>query len=103
MELKNFKFKYFNGEDENPFTAGSDSALWWNGEKSFHTAITGPDGDSFILRLRSAYDDALLRGGVNGVLADKTIPKELRMIIFYLDLWHGKWFPYDNLDRILTY
>lgn len=103
MEAKNFKFKYYNGEEENPFTDDGNASLWWDGERLFYETITAPGGDSFIKRLRDNYDDALARGGLSGPLADESVPRETRLLIFYLDLWHGKWYPYDDLDEILKY
>ena len=66
MEAKNFKFKYYNGEEENPFTDDGNASLWWDGERLFYETITAPGGDSFIKRLRDNYDDALARGGLSG-------------------------------------
>lgn len=103
MELKNFRFKYFNGEEENPYKDDGNASLWWDGEKSFYEKLTAPGGDSFIERLRDNYDAAFLRGGVSGLLADESVPKETRLLVSYLDLWHGKWYPFDDLDEILKY
>ena len=103
MEVKNFKFKYFNGEEENPFTDDGNASLWWEGEKHFYEKISVPEGDSFINRLRENYDEAFAREEVSGPLADESLPKETRLLIFYLDLWHGRSYPDDDLDEILKY
>lgn len=91
--------KYYKGEENNPFKPGTTDSLWWNGEKQLCDTVEQD----------STYFDALLdeykqaQNDCSGVLADKSVPLNKRAIIFYLDLWHGRYFPYDSLDVIFTY
>lgn len=95
-------YKYFKGEPENPFT-GKDqlSAKWWDGEKSFHYKTQ--DDANFIDTVGKMLKDAIDANDVNGVLIDESVDINKRILIFYLDLWHSKWFPYDDLDLIFKY
>lgn len=93
--------KYYKGEETNPNRMGSDAALWWEGEKAFINACCHNSG--FFSRVRLSLEDAIRSNGVNGLLADNSIDINRRVVIYYLDLWHGKWFPYDDFDRIFTY
>ncbi|MEA4827449.1 MAG: hypothetical protein VB130_12595 [Clostridium sp.] len=102
-DIKEFEmYKYFKGEQENPF-AGKDqlAALWWNGEKSFHDK-TQSDPD-FINTVGKMLMDAVEANDVDGILADETVDINKRILVFYLDLWHSKWFPYNDLDLIFKY
>lgn len=93
--------KYYHDEQICPFEKGTNAELWWNGEKVLfeHCARDG----GFFNRIISTLNEAIEGGGCSGALVDDTIPIEKRAIIFYLDLWHGKNFPYDDLDLIYTY
>ena len=102
MKIKGFQFKYYRGEPQNPFSDKND-AMWWSGEKLFYDTISRETGDQFIHDLTKDFDKALSHHSLKGKLLDKTISKKDRMLIYYLDLWHGKWFPYDNLDEIYSY
>ena len=94
-------FKYYKGEENSPYGQNSTENLWWSGEKHIYENVL--DDVEFFERITHDYQDALENGYCKGVLTDKTIPEIKRVIMFYLDLWHGKWFPYDNLDVIFTY
>ena len=94
-------FKYYKGEAECPFEVNSNGDLWWHGEKQlFENCLSDA---SFFNRLVDTLNEAISDGSCSGVLVDETEPIERRAIIFYLDLWHGKNFPYDNLDIIFNY
>ena len=104
MEYKGFTFKYYNGEETNPFTGKDENAeLWWDGESQFYTAISREDGDMVIRNVTEWYDGALRGGKVFGMLTDLSIPKNVRVLVFWLDLWHGKFYPYEDLDLINNY
>ena len=94
-------FKYFKGEKENPFEVGTTSALWWNGEKQLYNTVENDDG--YLDAITDEYEKALRDNQCSGALIDKKLPLTSRAIIFYLDLWHGRYFPYDSLDVIHTY
>lgn len=94
-------FKYYKGEERNPNKPNTDEALWWEGEKVFFDTCS-QDKD-FFSRTKGLLQDAIDNKSVNGSLADSQIDLNKRTIIFFLDLWHGKWYPYDDLDRIFTY
>ena len=66
-------------------------------------SISRDDVNRFIKNITRDYEDALSHNSLNGRLLDKSISKKERILLFYLDLWHGKWFPYDNLDEIRNY
>lgn len=94
--------KYFKGEERNPFIRISpNSALWWDGEKSLVDALA--ENPSFWGVLINSFNEAVANGDCSGVLIDETIAYEKRLIIFYLDLWHGRYFPYDTKDAICNY
>lgn len=93
--------RYYKGEDECPFDRGSIDALWWSGEKSLADKVS--DDKSFFQRLKDSLEEALASDECTGVLIDSSISLEKRAIIFYLDLWHGKNFPYDDFDVIRQY
>lgn len=93
--------KYYNGEEECPYEDGSNGALWWNGEKCLLDSISCDE--NFFYRLVDLYKEALASGDCSGALVDQSFPIEKRVILFFLDLWHGKNFPYDSLDVINHY
>ena len=95
-------FKYYKQEKENPFK-GTDqnSAMWWDGEKELFEQVER--APKFWEKLEIQFDQALKDRGLSGILVDETVEKGKRMVIFYLDLWHGKWFPFDDLDAIKDY
>lgn len=93
--------RYYKGEEECPFERGSINALWWAGERSLSESVSSDE--SFFQRLKDSLEDAIASGECFGALIDSSIPLDKRIIIFYLDLWHGKHFPYDNLDIINQY
>ena len=104
MKFKGFQFKYYQGEQENPFRDKNDQkAMWWDGEKLFYDNISRENGDLFIDNLSKDFENAMSHSSLSGKLIDKTISKQDRLLIYYLDLWHGKWFPYDSLDEIQYY
>ena len=59
--------------------------------------------ENFFYRLVDFYKEVLASGDCSGALVDQSFPIEKRVILFYLDLWHGKNFPYDSLDVINQY
>lgn len=92
--------KYYNGESECPYP-DPNSSLWWGGEKQFvDTCLKNED---FFEHVRRLYLDALEKRQVSHMLVDMSIAENKRVLIFYLDLWHGKWFPQDSLDAIFDY
>lgn len=94
-------FRYFHGEEESPFEYRSNEDMWWFGEKMiYNQAQENPD---FFSNIRHDFEEALKQGHCQGRLVDETLSLDQRTIIFYLDLWHGKWFPYDDWSVIDTY
>ena len=104
IKFKGFTFKYYHGEEQNPF-AGKDEnkSTWWEGEKLFYDSISRSFGDEFIKNIMKEFENALSDNVLSGKLLDKTISKKDRALIYFLDLWHGKWSPYDNSDEISQY
>ena len=104
MKYKGFSFKYYQGEMQNPY-AGKDEnkSMWWEGEKLFYDSISRGLGDEFIKNVMKGFENALSDNVLSGKLLDKTISKKDRALIYFLDLWHGKWSPYDNSDEIRNY
>ncbi|MCR5697490.1 MAG: hypothetical protein K6G73_11020 [Marinilabiliaceae bacterium] len=93
--------KYYKGEKECPFEQGTTNALWWGGEQ--HLCETVEHNSNLFDNMTIDYNDALSKGWCSGALLDVNIPLVQRVIIYYLDLWHGKNYPYDDLDVIFTY
>jgi len=92
--------KYYRGEKENPY-ADPNGSLWWGGEKEFVDACKRDS--TFFDFVRDMYLSALNRKQVSHTLADMTVSENKRVLIFFLDLWHGRHFPYDSLDAIFDY
>ena len=96
-------FKYFHGESEEdcPFEHGSKEGMWWFGERMIYDqTINFPD---FFSNFKEQLATAIKDGQCSGRLIDESLSLDQRTIIFYLDLWHGKWFPYDDWGVIDTY
>lgn len=93
--------KYYKGEKEPPSNLNSPQRKWWFGERQFFEECN--NDSNFLTRWKEFYQQALKAGHLNGKLADIELDETQRLIIFYLDLWHGKWFPFDDLDLIFEY
>ena len=95
-------FKFYKEEQENPFV-GKDfmKSKWWEGEKMFLENFRNDPG--FFERVKKGLVDGIKEKQVSGFLADESNSIEARTVVFYLDLWNGKWFPYDSLDDIFDY
>ncbi len=94
-------FKYYNNEEQCPYEANSNEQLWWNGEKALLERYQ--QDSSFWERIIVSLKEAIMDGKCTGILTDTSLPIEQRAIVFYLDLWHGKNYPYDDLDLIYKY
>lgn len=75
--------------------------MWWDGKKSFNDRAQG-DAE-FIDTITTMFKDAINANSVSGILTNESIDISKRVLIFYLDLWHSKWFPYDDFDLIFEY
>ncbi len=93
--------KYFHGENVPPDDFNRVQQMWWSGEKLLYDNVA-KDEDYFD-KVLNLYREAVEQNGVSGVLADKKIDEDKRAIIYFLDIWHGKYFPYDSLDLIHEY
>ena len=93
--------RYYKGEEECPFDGSSIEALWWSGEKLLSDNVSCDK--NFFQRLKQSLEEAIASDDCTGVLIDNSISLEKRTIIFYLDLWHGMNFPYDDRDVIYQY
>lgn len=94
-------FRFFHNEEECPFEPQTTDAMWWSGEKMIYDQTK--NDPYFFGRIRQRFEDAFKEGHCNGALADESLSLDQRTIIFYLDMWHGKWFPYDDCSIIKTY
>lgn len=95
-------FKYFKNEKENPFKENNKTAaMWWDGEKILFDKVE--KNSDYWETCKSSYKKAFDNGKCFGKLMDTNISEERRVIMFFLDIWHGKWFPFDNLDAIQSY
>lgn len=93
--------KFYHGEKENPYDKKTTNAMWWDGERLLcDNSSVDPD---FFNRIIMSLKRCIKEKGCSGTLIDEQIPIEKRAIIYYLDLWHGRSFPYDSLDVIYTY
>ena len=102
MEKLLQNFKYYKQEKENPFkVTDANAAMWWDGERVlFENAQSDPE---YLGRLNNEFDEALAAGACSGVLVDEKVAREKRAIIFFLDIWHGKFFPYESANQIKQY
>lgn len=98
--LKNLK--YYRHEAENPYK-GTDrnAATWWEGERALVDLVN--KNPEYLDKLETLYNEAFSHKKLRGKLANGELPKVERLIVFFLDLWHGKNYPYDNLDDIEKY
>lgn len=104
LTYRGFTFKYFRGEKENPFVQRDENAaMWWSGEKLFYDSISQEDGDRFIADMTKWYEEAMEKDDLYDIHRNKAMSKKDHVLLFYLDLWHGKWFPYDSWDVINLY
>ena len=96
-------FKYFHGESESdcPYKHGSNAGMWWFGEKMIYDQTK--DNNDFFDRFKRILVEAIEEGCCHDRLINESLSLDQRTIIFYLDLWHGKWFPYDDRRVIDTY
>ena len=103
MTFKGFTFKYYCGEENNPYSEQDLAAMWWDGEKLFYDNISGEDGDTFIENIKNGYENALTNKDTSEIHKDKSMSKQDHILLFFLALWHSKWFPYDDWDVIKKY
>lgn len=94
-------FKYYHGEEESPYEQRSNEDMWWFGEKMIYDQTMEHPG--FFSKFRQDLEDALRQGHCSGRLVDETLSLDQRTIIYYLGLWHGKWFPFDDWSVIESY
>ena len=103
MTFKGFSFKYYHGEKENPYHGKDEnSAMWWDGEKLFYDSINW-EGDGFIENITRWYEEALTHNDTSDIHRDPLLSKKDHILLFYLDMWHGKWFPYEDFNVINQY
>ena len=93
--------RYYKGEEECPFDGGSIDSRLWGGEKMLADNVSCDE--RFFQRLKDSFEEELAAGDLDRVYVDSSIPLEKRAIIFYLDLWYSKHFPYDDFDVIDQY
>lgn len=104
MTFNGFTFKYYHEEGQNPFTGKDENAaMWWEGEKLFFDSISRKDGDVFLDNITEMYENALTYNDTSEIHRDKSMSKKNHILLFFLDMWHGKWFPYDEWDVIKKY
>ena len=96
-------YKYYKGEESNPFKNEYPAALFWSGEQLFE--VNRINYDNFFPKVISSLESYILKYGKDNpnYLTDSDIPVEKRALVFFIDLWHGKFFPYDDLDIIYRY
>lgn len=104
ITYKGFTFKYYHGEEQNPFAdKDKNAAMWWSGEKLFYDTISREDGDGFVNNIKKSYEKALTYNDTSDIHKDPSLSKKDHILLFYLDMWHGKWFPYDDFNVINQY
>ena len=103
MTYKGFTFIYYHGEGQNPYTGKDENAaMWWSGEKLFYENIKR-EGDKFIESVEKSYENARTDYDISDIHGNPSLSKKEHILLFYLDRWHGKWFPYDDRDVIKKY
>ena len=104
MVYKGFTFKYYRGEKENPFEGINENAsLWWGGEKLFYDTISREGGNEFIENIKKLFEKTVPIDEIIEVYREKSMSKNDQLLLFYLDQWHSKWFPYDDWNVIKKY
>lgn len=93
--------KYYKGEVQSDKNMDYMWRRWWAGEELFVSNCL--DDPGFFSRMRLSFEEALSNDWLQGVYLDNSISIEKKIMIYYLDLWHGKWFPYDSSDVIMSY
>lgn len=100
LEIFNY-LKYYRGEKEPPSNLDSLQKKWWFGERQFMEDVS--HNSNFLTQWKALYYKELKAGNLSGKLVDCETDETQRIVIFYLDLWHSKWFPYDSFDLIFDY
>ncbi len=95
------RFRYYKGEDSNPFKKKDFRSNFWYGEREFintHQSIKHweAQGKRVIEELEQACNDELLS-------KVKAYSPETFGLMVYIKKHLGKWCPYDSLDWVLTY
>ncbi len=104
-------YKYYKGEKENPFVNKDKNApiekdlnypaLWWDGKRRFHEGTTR--NPISVENIGKDLQKAIDEGYADDILTDESIDFKKRTLMFYLDLWGNKWFPYDGFGGIYKY
>lgn len=94
-------FKYYKGEEKNPYPRNDARSNLWYGEMMFvHTRQSlkhwAEQGKQVIERLEYECED-------EKVASAKKYTKEEFGIIVYIETLFEKWCPYDSLDWIFKY
>jgi len=90
-------YKYYKGEDENPYHAEDVRSHLWHGEMMFvttHQSI-GYWKEEGKKCLENANDNIRK-------LAARHTPEQLG-VVTYISALFGKWWPYDNQSWIIEY
>ncbi len=105
-----FDFKYYHEEKENPYPNEDIRSYFWFGEMMFHNnVLRKSEDDSNYDYLKTLINDAEeWKKEINNAnnphhdFAKRCSDKQM-IIIFYIFLLFGKWWPYDDLEWIFEY
>ncbi|ATA74691.1 hypothetical protein ACILDT_09695 [Capnocytophaga canis] len=93
--------KYYKKEKQNPFIDSDKlKARFWEGEKIFCEECEV--NEKYYNIMLKELNLSIRKGNVTGKLLSPSMPIEEKVILFFIDLWNGKWFPYE-IDVILKY
>ena len=90
-------YKYYNREDENPFSKNDVRNMFWDGEMMFVTnhKKVGEWKEKGKELLKKASEEIR-------VLASKLTPEQFG-VVTYISALFGKWCPYDNQTWLIDY
>ncbi|WGU68267.1 hypothetical protein QIU18_00275 [Capnocytophaga canimorsus] len=93
--------KYYKREEQNPFIDSDElKARFWEGEKTFCEMCE--NNHNYYSIVLNELNLSVKNGEVTGKLLDTSTSIEDKVILFFMDMWNGKWFPYD-IEAILKY
>ena len=90
-------FKYYNGEEENPFPKDDVRSRFWWGEKMFVKQELSVDNWRKEGQMWLQESNEQIKQ-----LASKYSPEQFGLIT-YISCLYGKWWPYDDPVWILEY
>ncbi|MBO7554063.1 MAG: hypothetical protein J6T82_08545 [Bacteroidaceae bacterium] len=102
-------FKYFHGEEKNPYPDEDIRSKFWHGEMMFHYVIKKQHEDlnydffkGLINDVKEWRKELSSPNNPHHDFAERYNDKQIT-IVFYIAMLFGKWCPYDDLGWIFEY